>query len=306
MTLQQIKYILGVAEFGSINKAAEKMFISQPSLTTSLHDAENELGFRIFNRSSRGMTVTERGECFVCDARIVYKNYENLLKKYSGKEKKTFSVAALYYSFARKAFVEVVKKFSSGGYDFSFRELKVSDVIEDVASGKSDIGILYISEFNKDAISKSLSARKLSFHRLTECNAFVYMHKNHPLAGKESVSLEELADFQFVTFDTDDVKSFFSDEIMEKHNLKNPIMVSDRATELNLIKNLSGYTFLSGVPGEESSEDFITVPLENSDDEHYGIFELGYITQKDVRLNNISLTYIDCVRRILHISGFVC
>ena len=117
MTIQQIKYILGVAENGSLNKTAEKLSISQPSLTASIHDAESELGFDIFKRSSRGVSLTGRGESFVSDARTVYKSFENLLKKYGDSEEKTFSVATLYYAFARKAFVEVADRvyFMDGG-----------------------------------------------------------------------------------------------------------------------------------------------------------------------------------------------
>ena len=301
MTLQQIKYILGVADSGSLNKAAEKLFISQPSLSSSVHDAENELGFKIFSRSSRGVTVTERGENFIHDARIVYENFENLLKKYGQNEKKTFSVAALYYSFARKAFVEVVKKFSAENYDFSFHEMKAEKVIDNVAATKSDVGIIYLSETNRNEILKSLEAKNLGFYHLTECSALVYLHKSHPLAKNESISLENLSEFQFVTFDTDDLKSFFSEETIESYNLKNPIMVSDRATELNLIKNLNGYTFLSGVPGEDINDDFITIPLEKNDDKNSGTFELGYIMLKDGRKNEISLAYIDALCRILKI-----
>lgn len=299
MTIQQIKYILGVEEYGSLNKAAEKLFISQPSLSASIHDAEKELGFQIFKRTSRGATVTERGGQFTADARRVYKNFEDLLKKYGGTEHKKFSVAALYYAFARKAFVEVVKQFSKDGWDFAFREMKASDVIEDVSLGKSSVGIIYVSELNKNQVLAQLESKNLVFHNLRECSAFVYLYKNHPLAKKESISIDELSDFPFITFDTDDVNEFFSEEVLIRHKLKKPIMVADRATELNLLKNLNGYTFLSGIPGEDTTEDFITIPLKNPGDEKRSIFELGYITQKDAFMNDISATYIDSIRRIL-------
>lgn len=306
MTLQQIRYILGVAENASLNKASEKLFISQPALSASIHDAEGELGFPIFTRNTRGVKLTEKGEDFIKDARSLYRNYEALLEKYCGKVKKTFSVATLYYAFARKAFVEVVKKFSAEGYDFAFREMKAEDIIEDVHNQKSQLGLLYMSEANRTQILKLLEVRQLVFHHLTECNAFVYLHKNHPLSQKESISLDELSAYQFVTFDTDDVKSFFSEEVLNRHELNKPIMVADRATELNLLKNLNGYTFLSGILGEEGDGDFITIPLKNLDEKANCSFELGYITKKDARMSNISLTYIDDVRRILHIAGFSC
>lgn len=306
MTLQQIKYVLGVAQAGSFNKASEKLYISQPSLTSSVRDLEDELGFTLFNRTSRGTTVTEKGGKFISDARKLYKDYENILEKYTSHEKKIFSVAALYYTFARKAFVEVVKQFSSEGYDFSFREKKASLVIADVALEKSEIGILYLSDSNRDSILRSLSTNNLDFHKLTECNAFVYMHKSHPLSDRESVSLDEISDYQFVTFDTDDVKSFFSDEVIEHYGLNQAITVADRATELNLIEHLNGYTFLSGVYREETSEDFVLVPLKSTNGEINQSFELGYIIKNGKKMTDIGLTYIDYVRRILKIAGLPC
>ncbi|MBR4823524.1 MAG: LysR family transcriptional regulator [Spirochaetaceae bacterium] len=318
MTLQQIKYILGVADSGSFNKASEKLFISQPSLTSSVHDAENELGFQIFNRSTRGVTLTERGKDFIKDAQNLYSKYEELLKKHCGAEKKIFSVSTLYYAFARKAFVEIVKKYSAQGYDFAFCEKKASDVIEDVADETSTIGILYLSDSNREEIIKSLKSAKLEFHHLTECNAFVYLHKKHPLAKKESISLKELQEYRFITFDTDDVKSFFSEQVIAQYGLDKAITVADRATELNLIEQLNGYTFLSGIYGEDSSasdgltdssdsgENFVLIPLQNLDENISHCFELGYITKTGRRMNDISLTYIDVIRRILHIAGFTC
>lgn len=309
MTLQQIKYILGVAEAGSLNKASEKLFISQPSLTSSVHDAEWELGFEIFHRTSRGVKTTERGANFIRDARELYKQYDNLINKYSADGKKAFAVSTLYYAFARTAFVEIVKQFSRDSYDFAFREKKASGVIADVALGKSELGILYLSDANRESILKSLRTNNLEFHHLTECNAFVYLHKDHPLAKKESLSLEDLSEYHFVTFDTDDVKSFFSAEVISRFGLDKAITVADRATELNLLQTLNGYTFLSGVFGEDGNEDddnFLLIPLQNHDENISHTFELGYITKKVTRMDNISLTYIDAVRRILHIAGFSC
>ena len=309
MTLQQIKYILGVAEAGSLNKASEKLFISQPSLTSSVHDAEWELGFEIFHRTSRGVKTTERGANFIRDARELYKQYDNLINKYSADGKKAFAVSTLYYAFARTAFVEIVKQFSRDSYDFAFREKKASGVIADVALGKSELGILYLSDANRESILKSLRTNNLEFHHLTECNAFVYLHKDHPLAKKESLSLEDLSEYHFVTFDTDDVKSFFSAEVISRFGLDKAITVADRATELNLLQTLNGYTFLSGVFGEDGNEDddnFLLIPLQNHDENISHTFELGYITKKVTSMDNISLTYIDAVRRILHIAGFSC
>ena len=307
MTIQQIRYVIGIADAGSFNKAAEKLFISQPSLTSSVHDLEYEIGFQIFNRTARGITLTEKGKEFLDDAKTFFQNFLTLQGKYTKQEKKSFSVSTLYYAFARKAFVQVVEKFGSQGFDFAFREKKALDVIADVSNGNSEIGLLYLSDSNRDEISKMINVSNLEFHHLTECNAFVYLHKNHPLSKKASLSLEDLINYRFVTFDNDDVKSFFTDDVISRFSLDKAITVADRSTELNLLKTLDGYTFLSGIFGEETNEDFLLIPLKNLEDD--GIcktFELGYITRKNEKMYDISLTYIDNIRRILHLAGFAC
>ncbi len=303
MTIQQIRYVLGVADSGSFNKAAEKLYISQPSLTSSIHDLEDELGFELFKRTSRGTSVTERGSTFLADAKKLFESYEELLKKYCSQEIKCFSVSALYYAFARKAFVQLVKDYSGMGYDFSFWEKRAQNVIEDVASGDSDIGLLYLGGRNREELSKKLEAKSLSFTPLTECKPFVYLHKTHPLSKKDEVFPEDLIPYHFVTFDTDDVKAFFSDEAIEKYNLAQPITVTDRATELNLIKNLNGYTFLSGAADhharEDESEEFYTIPLQIPEAPDSEPFTLGYITKKTSRIGKIATRYISEIKKIL-------
>lgn len=305
MTIQQIRYCLGVADCGSFNKASEKLYISQPSLTSSVHDLEAELGFEIFKRSSRGTTVTEKGNDFLFDARLLFQNYEALVSKYTGQERKSFTVSTLYYAFARKAFVQVVKEFSGQDYDFSFREKRALDVIEDVASGSSDLGLLYLSKRNREQILKNLAANSLTFTTLTECGAFVYLHKNHPLSKNKVISLEELKPYHFVTFDTDDVRAFFPDDVIKNFGLDQPITVADRATELNLIKNLNGYTFLSG-PYEdqtrEESDGFLTIPLQSPADSDSGTFTLGYINKNGLKTEMLANHYISAVKKILKVK----
>ena len=306
MTIQQIRYVIGVAEAGSFNKASEKLFISQPSLTSSVHDLEYEIGFQIFNRTARGVTLTEKGKDFLDDAKNLFKNFCDFQEKFTRREKKIFSVSTLYYAFARKAFVDVVQRFGPEGYDFAFREMRAEEVINDVAEKKSEIGIIYLSDSSRKQVQKSLEAKNLVFHHLTECNAFVYLHKKHPLAEKESISLDELSDYQFVTYDQSDLKSFFTKDVQRRRELTQAITTVDRATMLNLIKELNGYTFLSGILGEEDDGEYIPIPLRNLNDDICRTFELGYITADNERMNNISLTYIDNIRRILHIAGFSC
>ena len=193
MTLQQLRYAIGIAETGSFNKAAEKLYISQPSLTAAIRDLEDELNILIFNRTSRGVKLTSEGEDFISYARELYHHYETVLEKYGkiGKRKKKFGVSTQHYSFAVKSFVETVKLFDTEKYEFAIRETRTKEVIEDVASFKSDIGILYLSDFNRKIITNLLNARDLAFHKLIDCKAYVYLWKGHPLAKNKFITLDE-------------------------------------------------------------------------------------------------------------------
>lgn len=197
MTLQQLLYALTIAEKGSMNKAAESLFISQPSLTLAMKDLEKEIGVTIFRRSSRGVELTNEGEDFLISARQIYQQYELLKDKYSGTEdiRRKFAVSTQHYSFITKAFVETVKKYDTKNFDFAIRETKTRDVISDVGKLRSEIGILYESDFNRKVITKMLHDNDLDFTKLIDCKAYVYLWKNHPLAGESQISLSMLKDY---------------------------------------------------------------------------------------------------------------
>ena len=184
MTLTQMNYIITISETGSLNKAAEALYISQPSLTNAVKELEKELGITIFNRSGRGVTLTNDGTEFLMYARQIYGQYESVVEKYSegGSYKKKFGVSTQHYSFAVKAFVDMVQKFDVSEYEFAIRETKTADVISDVSTMKSEVGVLYLSDFNRKALLKLLHSANLEFHHLIDCQAYVYLWKNHPLS----------------------------------------------------------------------------------------------------------------------------
>lgn len=171
MTLTQMNYIITISETGSLNKAAEALYISQPSLTNAVKELEKELGIIIFNRSGRGVTLTNDGTEFLMYARQIYGQYESVVEKYSegGSYKKKFGVSTQHYSFAVKAFVDMVQKFDVSEYEFAIRETKTADVISDVSTMKSEVGVLYLSDFNRKALLKLLHSANLEFHHLIDC-----------------------------------------------------------------------------------------------------------------------------------------
>ena len=245
MTLTQLRYAITVANSNSLNEAARELFISQPSLSAAIKELEEETGTQLFRRTNRGISVTTEGKEFLGYARQVVEQYELIELKYIAKEntKKKFSVSMQHYTFAVNAFVEMVKQFGMDEYEFAVHETKTYDVIEDVKNFKSEIGILYINDFNKKVLTKLFREYELEFHDLLECKIYVYMWKGHPLAKKKEIALEELDDYPCLSFEQGTYNSFyFAEEVLSTYDYKRLIKANDRATLLNLMVGLNGYT----------------------------------------------------------------
>ncbi len=303
MTLQQLHYVITISETGSLNRAAQILYVAQPSLTSAIKELENEIGITIFHRSGRGVSLTNDGVEFLSYARQVYYQYETLLNKYGkgGNLKKKFAVSTQHYSFAVKTFVEMVKRFNTSEYEFAIRETKTRDVIDDVSMLKSEIGILYLCEFNRKVLTKLLNANRLEFHRLIECGAYVYLWKHHPLAACKSISFTQLEDYPCLSFEQGDNGSFyFAEEILSTNEYPRIIKACDRATMLNLMVGLNGYTLCSGIICEElNGTDYVAVPFDVDMDDSASAMEIGYIKRKDVLLSNMGEIYIDEIKRYL-------
>lgn len=303
MTLQQIYYVLTISEHGSMNKAAEALFISQPTLTSAVRELESELGITVFRRSGKGTELTTEGEEFLIYARQLYQQYELINEKYTDPSnvKRRFGVSSQHYSFTVKAFVETVKQFDMQKYEFAMREVQTLEVIRDVSSLKSEIGILYINDFNQRVMNKILRDNELEFHKLIDCKAYVYIWKNHPLAKNESISFDELRDYPCLSFEQGEKGSFyFSEEILSMNEYPRMIKAADRSTMLNLMVGLYGYTLCSGIICEElNGSDFIAVPFRSDDDNPNQTMKIGYILKKNVPLSNIGEIYIKELTRYL-------
>lgn len=309
MTLQQLRYILTISETGSLNKAAELLYVAQPSLTSSIKELEKEIGITIFNRSGRGVSLTNDGAEFLLHARQIYSQYELLLEKYGkvGNLKKKFGVSTQHYSFAVKAFVEMIKTFDTSKYEFAIRETKTKDVIDDVSMLKSEIGILYLSDFNRKIITKLLTVNDLEFHKLVDCKAYVYLWKGHPLANKKSIHFSQLDEYPCLSFEQGDNSSFyFAEEILSTNEYPRTIKACDRATMLNLMVGLDGYTLCSGIICEElNGTDFVAVPFEADDLNPNSVMEIGYIIRKNSLPSQMGSLYIKEIKKYLgtHTEG---
>ena len=211
MTLNQLNYVIVVSKEKSLNEAAKKLFISQPSLTSAIHSLENEIGFDIFIRSKSGITLTNKGEEFIGYAKSVVEQYEILDAKYISKSniKRSFSVSMQHYTFAVNAFVEVVNQYGMDEYEFEIHETKTHEVIENVKNQKSELGVLYLNDYNRAVLEKIFAEAGLAFPPLFDCSIYAYMSKNNPLATKNEVTIEELQDYPCLAFAQGEYNSFY-------------------------------------------------------------------------------------------------
>jgi DNA-binding transcriptional LysR family regulator len=220
--LQQLKYVVTVARTGSMSEASKELFISQPGLTTSIRELETEMGIKIFTRTNKGVVTSNEGERFLGYARQVLEQASLLEGVYKSgtKIKQQFCVSTQHYSFAVNAFVDLIRRFAGEEYDFSLRETETYEIIDDVAKMKSEIGILYLNSFNKDALMKIIKSKSLTFTELFTAKPHVFVSTDHPLADKKSVTMEELADYPYLSFEQGEHNSFYySEENSENDNL---------------------------------------------------------------------------------------
>lgn len=295
MTLQQLKYIITVVECGTISQAANKLFISQPSLTNAIRDIEEEMQISIFGRTNRGVVLTTEGEEFIGYARQVLEQTALMEEKYKGSSTtKELCISTQHYSFAVNAFVDVIKQYTADSYNFRLRETQTHEIIDDVARLKSELGIIYINDFNRAVISKLLKERQLVFEELFMAVPHVFISSRHPLAGRQVIKLADLEDYPYLSFEQGAYNSFyFSEEILSTVSHRKNIQVRDRATLFNCLIGLDGYTFSSGVIDEKlNGRDIISVPLESQDRMH-----IGFIRHKKTRLSHLGQIYIEKLKQ---------
>ena len=296
MTLMQLKYVVEVASAGTVSKAAENLYIAQPSLTASVKEMENELGITIFNRTNKGVILTTEGEEFLGYARQVISQTKLIEERYCGNApvRHQFCVSTQHYSFAVEAFVALLKEYGGEEYDFRIRETQTYEILEDVAKLKSEVGVLYVNNFNETVLRKTFREFDLVFKRLFVAKPHVFVGSENPLAKKPFVTLEDLAPYPRLSYEQGDHNAFyFSEEILSTLESNKDIMVRDRATLFNLLVGLNGYTICSGVINEElNGKHIVAVPLQVEDS-----MEIGYITHRKLVLSPFAEHYIEELKR---------
>ena len=298
MTLQQLKYFIEVVNCGSINKAAENLFIAQPSLSNAVKDLEAEVGVELFTRTPKGMSLTADGVEFLGYARQVVEQASLLEQRFLSKKpsRRLCSISTQHYAFAVNAFVNMVKKTNADEYEFTLRETRTYEIIEDVKTLRSELGILYMNPFNRKVLEKLLRDNGLTFHPLFTAKPHIFVSASNPLAARQFVTPKDLEEYPCLSFEQGEYNSFyFSEEILSTAFRKKSIRVSDRATIFNLMIGLNGYTISTGIVSADLNGDNITaVPLHVDD-----FIEVGWIAHNSIQLTTQASMYLAELKQVI-------
>ncbi|MCD7954571.1 MAG: LysR family transcriptional regulator [Lachnospiraceae bacterium] len=297
MTILQLKYVLVLANSSTMKEAAHKLFISQPALSLSMHELEKEINFQIFEKSNKGISLTERGNEFLSYAKQAVGQYELVEKRYLDRheDRLCFSVSMQHYVFAVQAFVNVIRLLNADKYVCSVRETKTDEVLTDVRDMRSEIGVISYSKSNENIMKRLFSDYQIEFAPLTVRETFAYVWKGHPLADRSEVSLEELREYPCVSFDQSSNNEFYlTEEALGDYEFERLIKSNDRATSSEIMAELNGYSIGTGIMTESIilMDEFIAVKLKEEDP-----LTIGYIVRKNQALSDMGKLYIEELKK---------
>lgn len=301
MRIQQLEYLERIVEAGSINEAAKRLFLTQPSLSNAVKELENEMGIQIFQRSSGGISLTAEGREFMTYSKQILDQVNLMNERYKNgqQRKQSFSVSAQHYAFVVHAFVELIKSVNANEYQFTLRETETQNIFNDLAQFKSELGILYTNGFNQKIMQRLFKENNLVFTPLFVAKPHIFVSRYNPLTSKSSVNLSDLEDYPYLSYEQGEVNSFyFSEEILSTLSHKKTIKVSDRATIFNLMVGLNGYTISSGIISSKLNDDkIVAIPLNIDDD-----ITMGWLKHRQVELSPLAERYLTMLKE--HIKGY--
>ena len=303
MRIQQLEYLERIIEAGSINEAAKRLFLTQPSLSNAVKELENEMGIQIFQRSSGGISLTAEGREFMTYSKQILDQVNLMNERYKNgqQRKQSFSVSAQHYAFVVHAFVELIKSVNANEYQFTLRETETQNIFNDLAQFKSELGILYTNGFNQKIMQRLFKENNLVFTPLFVAKPHIFVSRYNPLTSKSSVNLSDLEDYPYLSYEQGEVNSFyFSEEILSTLSHKKSIKVSDRATIFNLMVGLNGYTISSGIISSKLNDDkIVAIPLNVDDD-----ITLGWLKHRQVELSPLAERYLTMLKEHIKGDGF--
>lgn len=293
MTILQLKYVIALANAKSMREAASHLYVSQPALSTTIRELEEELNIKLFDRNNKGVKITAEGMEFLTYAKQAVSQYEVIEDRYidKWKDRKHFSVSMQHYVFALHAFINTIKKYDVNKYSYSVNETKTDDVLRDVNNMKSEIGIISYSKSNEKLINKLFREYQLTFTPIMTRDTYAYLWKTHPLADKKELSLDELTDYPCISFDQNSESEYYlSEEALSDYEFEKHIKSNDRATTAELMASLNGYSIGTGNMTESIAlrDDFVCIKLKEEDP-----LTIGYIVRENHEMSDIGKTYIE-------------
>ncbi len=297
MTLQQLRYLIAIAEYGSINAAAHNLYASQSNLSTAIKELERELNIVIFTRSNRGVVLTNDGTELLGYARQVIEQADMLEDHYAvnNTSHTRLAISTQHYAFSVQAFMETADNFTGSEYDFILRECATGQIIEDVRTFRSEAGVLYVDDFNNRVLTKAFADADITFNPLFEAHVHVFVGENHPLANKTILNSKDLEPYPRYSFEQGTTNSFYYAEEPFSYmpHMKN-IRISDRGTLTNLLTHHSGYTLSTGVLSEEMHSGIVSIPFDTN-----ATMKVGYIMHNERKPSALLESYVDNLRNVI-------
>ena len=298
MTIQQCRYAVEIANCGSFNEAAKRLFVTQSGVSNAIKELEAELQIIIFERTNHGISISLDGSEFLEYASQIIAQADMIEKRYntSGNNKRRFSISMHHYDFTAKAFVQLLKDEKAPKYTFSIKEAKTIEVIEDVTNLRSDIGILYTSSFNDKVMSRIFAKNNLVFTPLFVTRPFVFISNDHPLASKSIIMDKDFLDYPYVIYEQGTDSSVqFAEEMLQYTESEKIIRIKDRGTLFDILMGTEAYTVGTGILISELNDGRIkSVPLDSDQ-----IYTVGWISRKDTKISEVAERYLQLVKNLI-------
>ncbi|MBR5251193.1 MAG: LysR family transcriptional regulator [Oscillospiraceae bacterium] len=301
MTLQQLRYIVEVSKCSTISKAAQSLFLTQPTLSKAIKDLEEELGICILERGSSKTRFTAEGTELLCLAKQLLEQAQHIENRFINKEaeKQRLAISTQHYAFAIKAFIDLVNGDDSADYEYYFRECKTHEIVDDVFNKRSDIGILFMSDSTSRYLTRLLSSKDIEFTPLKNFTPHVYLRKTHPLAECCKVNMQQLQQYPCIAYEQDNNSLNFAEETVTVPNVHRTVYVRDRATTINMLANTDSYNVGTGCIIDGIVDSSITsVPLEG----HCERMTVGWIKLKNTDISPIMERYINSIKSAIALS----
>ena len=289
MNIQQLRYVVAIANSGTFREAAEKMYVSQPSLSISVRDLEKELGFKIFRRTSSGTFLTRRGMEFYEKAQELVKGFDVFQNQYANpeEEKKEFSISSQHYDFLPPLITQFSVLYPDNK-DFRIFESTTVQILDEVAQGHSELGIIYLNKQNTKGIMQRVDKLGLEVVDLIPFQTHIYLRKGHPLAKKESLVMEDLAHLPTVRFTQEkDEYLYYSENFVDTSSSSQLFNVTDRATLNGILERTDAYATGSGFLDSQSVNGITVIPL--IDDLNN---KMVYVKREEVDLSPVAEKFV--------------